>query len=357
MSKGGTAKRIRVLVVEDSSVARDLLIYILDQDPEIEVVGTAANGEEAITAAARLKPDLITMDIHMPRMDGLNATRKIMETDPTPILIVSGSASRQEVVSTFEALDAGALAFLEKPRGIDLQGGEDAAKKLIQTVKLMAEVKVVRRWPRRESGRTASKRTPAVKPHAAKIDIVAIGASTGGPMVLQTILGALPKDFPVPIVLVQHMANGFMEGFIEWLARSSRFPLHPAFHGEYLSPGQTYVAPDGFQMKVEAGNRIALNRDEPQNGHRPSVSYLFRSVADVFGAGAIGVLLSGMGKDGAAELRRMRDRGAVTIVQNCESAVVPGMPGEAIDLGAATHVLAPEKIAEKIIETLGDSFV
>lgn len=351
----GTPKRIRVLVVEDSSVVRDLLTYILDQHPEIEVVGTAANGEEAIAAAMRTKPDIITMDVHMPRMDGLDATRKIMETVPTPIIIVSGSTSRKEVASTFQALEAGALAILEKPRGIQLQGGEDAAKKLVETIKLMAEVKVVRRWPKRQDTAAPPLSIGASKPPAAKINIVAIGASTGGPMTLQTVLGALPKDFPLPIVLVQHMAHGFMEGFVEWLARSSGFPVHPAFHGEHLLPGQTYVAPDGFQMKVEAGNRIALSRDDPENGHRPSVSYLFRSVTNVFGAGAVGVLLSGMGKDGAEELRLMKDAGAVTIVQDRGSAVVPGMPGEAIDLGAAVHILKPEKIADKIVEMLGDS--
>jgi two-component system, chemotaxis family, protein-glutamate methylesterase/glutaminase len=348
MTEAGGSKRIRVLVVEDSPVVRELLVYILGRDPEIQVSGTAVNGEEAIEAVIRTKPDIIIMDIHMPRMNGLDATRKIMETVPTPIVIVSGSSSRKEVAATFQALEAGALAIVEKPSGIDLPDGEDAANKLVQTVKLMAEVKVVRRWPRKETVPATSR-----KPLAAQIKIVAIGASAGGPLVLQTILRGLPKNFPVPIAIVQHMASGFTEGFIEWLGQSSGFPAHVAAHGEQLLAGHAYVAPDGFHMKVEAGNRIALSRDGPENGHRPSVSYLFRSVATVFGSGAVGVLLSGMGKDGAKELLLMKEKGAITIAQDRESAVVPGMPGEAIDLGAAMYVLTPDKIVEVLDDWIG----
>jgi len=351
MSKAGGSKRIRVLVVEDSPVVRELLVYILGRDPAIQVSGTAADGEEAIEAATCVKPDVITMDIHMPGMSGLDATRKIMETVPTPIVIVSGSFNRKEVAATFRALEAGALAIVEKPSSIDLPDGEAAANKLVQTVKLMAEVKVVRRWPRKEAV-LATPALPAAarKPLAAEIKMMAIGASTGGPLMLQTILRGLPKNFPIPIAIVQHIASGFTEGFIEWLGQSSGFPAQVAAHGEQLLAGHAYVAPDGFHMKVEAGNRIALNRDGPENGHRPSVSCLFHSVATVFGSGAIGVLLSGMGKDGAKELLLMKEKGAMTIAQDRESAVVPGMPGEAIDLGAATYVLTPDKI----VETLGD---
>src|SRR5712691_3931940 len=264
MSIANGSKRIRVLVVEDSPVVRELLVYILGRDPEIQVSGTAVNGEEAIEAVTRVKPDVITMDVHMPGMNGLDATRKIMETAPTPIVIVSGSSNPKEVAATFQALEAGALAIVEKPSDIDLPDGEDAANKLVQTVKLMAEVKVVRRWPRKEAVPATSR-----KPLAAQIKMVAIGASAGGPLVLKTILRGLPKNFPVPIAIVQHMASGFTEGFIEWLGQSSGFPAHVAAHGEQLLAGHAYVAPDGFHMKVEAGNRIALNQDGPENGHRP----------------------------------------------------------------------------------------
>jgi two-component system chemotaxis response regulator CheB len=182
-----------------------------------------------------------------------------------------------------------------------------------------------------------------------EIRVVAIGASTGGPIVLQTILSRLPKNFLVPVLIVQHMASGFIHGFAEWLSQSSRLPVHVAANREYLLPGHAYVAPDGFQMGVEMGGRIALSKDEPENGLRPSVSYLFRSVAKVFGPNAVGVLLTGMGKDGAEELKLMRQKGAVTIAQDEESSVVHGMPGEAIELDATTYVLSPDKISEALI--------
>jgi two-component system chemotaxis response regulator CheB len=337
---------IRVLIVEDSPVVREFLVHILKSDPGIQVVGTAHDGEEALEAVQRSRPDVITMDIHMPKMDGLEATRRIMETEPTPIVIVSGSADPQEVATTFRAIEAGALAVLPRPRGIGHPAHEATAAELVQTVKLMSEVKVVRRWSRarREAlGLRPTEMGFASEP--AKVRIVAIGASTGGPPVLQTILAALPKDFPVPLLIVQHMAAGFIGGFVEWLAQSSGVPVQLATHGEFVLPGHAYVAPDGFQMKVEHGRKIALTGDERENGLRPSVSCLFRSVAEVYGCDAVAGLLSGMGRDGAEELRLLKDKGAVTFAQDKESSVVHGMPGEAIRLDAAMLVLPPEKIA------------
>jgi two-component system chemotaxis response regulator CheB len=179
----------------------------------------------------------------------------------------------------------------------------------------------------------------------AKLRIVAIGASTGGPPVLQTILAALPTTFPAPVVIVQHMAAGFSRGFIEWLAQSSALPVHLATHGESMFPGHVYLAPDEVQMKVARHDRIVLTRDEPENGLRPSVSCLFRSVAEVYGCDAVAGLLTGMGRDGAEELRLLKEKGAVTFAQDKDSSVVHGMPGEAIRLDAAMLVLPPEKIA------------
>jgi two-component system chemotaxis response regulator CheB len=290
------------------------------------------------------------MDIHMPRMNGLDATRRIMETQPTPIVIVSGSSDPKEVATKFHAMEAGALAVIARPRGIGHPECETAARELVQTVKLMSEVKVVRRWPRSRRGRAVPS-TPAVEVKAALTDIqvVAMGASTGGPLILQTILSGLPKDFSVPVLIVQHMASGFVQGFVEWLAQTSGFPVHIAADGEQLLPGHVYVAPDGVHMGVKQGQRIALSQDEPENGLRPSVSYLFRSVANVFGPQAVGVLLTGMGIDGAEELKLMKDQGTVTLVQDKESSVVHGMPGEAIRLDAATYVLSPEKLAAALI--------
>jgi two-component system chemotaxis response regulator CheB len=269
-----------------------------------------------------------------------------METDPTPIVIVSGSDKPDEVVTTFDAMEAGALAVLRRPAGLGHPDHEATARELVQTVKLMAEVKVVRRWPRKRPGEQTPRAVEmGLAQEPAKLRIVAIGASTGGPPVLQTILTALPKNFPAPVVIVQHMAAGFSRGFMEWLAQSSALPVHLAAHGESMLPGHVYLAPDEVQMKVARHDRIVLTKDDPENGLRPSVSYLFRSVAEIYGCDAVAGLLTGMGRDGAEELRLLKEKGAVTFAQDKDSSVVHGMPGEAIRLDAAMLVLPPEKIA------------
>ena len=342
---------INVLIVEDSSVVREFLIHILSADPGIRVIATAHDGEEALEAVRRHRPDVITMDIHMPKMDGLEATRRIMEIDPTPIVIVSGSADPNETAMMFRAMEAGALAVLMRPNGIGHPHYEATAKELVQTVKLMSEVKVVRRWPRARRHdapvpcpvQTGLARAPT------RMRIVAIGASTGGPPVIKTILSALPKDFPAPVLIVQHITAGFVRGFIEWLAQSANLPVQLATHGELMLPGHIYIAPDEHQMKIVRGGKIALTRDAPENGLRPSVSYLFRSIADNYGDDAVAGLLTGMGRDGAEELRLLKEKGAITFAQDKDSSIVHGMPGEAIKLDAATFVLPPDKIAAMLV--------
>lgn len=338
-----------VLIVEDSAVVREFLVHLISSDPGLHVVATARNGVEAIEAVKQWRPDVITMDINMPRMNGFDATRRIMETSPTPIVIVSGSWDPEEVATSFRAVEAGALAVMPRPSGIGHPNHAAMAANLIQTVKLMAEVKVVRRWgrtPHEAPAVTALDSDPARTPLIpGEVQAVAIGASTGGPPVLQTILSRLPKTFPAPVFIVQHMAAGFMQGFTEWLGQSSSLPVSIAVHGQGAVPGSAYVAPDGFHMQVQRGRCISLVGDPPEHGLRPSVSSLFRSVARACGPDAVGVLLTGMGKDGAAELKMMRDAGAVTIAQDKESSVVHGMPGEALKLDAASYVLSPEQIA------------
>lgn len=337
---------IKVLIVEDSPVVRTLLMHILGSDPGIRVIGLAHDGEEAVEAVSHHRPDVITMDIHMPRMNGLEATRRIMETSPTPIVIVSGSENTWEVVTTFDAVDAGALAMLRRPAGIGHPEHEATARELVQTVKLMSEVKVVRRWPR------TKREVPAPRPakmgltrESAQVRMVAIGASTGGPPALHTILAGLPKEFPAPLMIVQHIAAGFVHGLIDWLSRSCLLPMHLAAHGQLVLPGHVYIAPDEYQMKIQRGGKIALTRDPPEHGLRPSVSYLFRSIAEIYGCDAVAGLLTGMGCDGAEELKLLKDQGAVTFAQDKDSSVVHGMPGEAIRLDAAMLILPPEKIA------------
>jgi len=338
---------IRVLIVEDSPVAQEFLAYIFASDPEIEVVGVAENGLEALDLVNLERPDIITMDIHMPIMDGFEATRKIMETVPTPIVIVSSSTRSKEVSSTFRAMEAGTLAVILRPPGIGHPDYDAASRDLIRTVKTMSEIKVVRRTSERTRENTLSRPVVPQAPEAiSDIQIAAIGASTGGPPALQRILSGLPHDLTFPALIVQHIARGFVEGFREWLANASSIPIHIASHSGYPLPGHVYIAPDGFHMEIAAGPRIVLSDRPPENGLRPSVAALFRSVSQVLGPRAVGILLTGMGRDGVDELKVMKDKGAITIAQDMESSVVHGMPGEAIKINAATYVLPPEGIAD-----------
>jgi len=336
---------IKVLIVDDSKVSRELITYILNSDPKIEVIGTAENGEMALHAIQRLKPDVVTMDIHMPLMNGFDATRAIMETSPVPIIIVSGSFNSQDNSKAFKALEAGALAVLKKPRGLNNDGYNVVANELIQYVKTMSEVKVVKRS---KLYRTGAHPLPhlseieKVKPK--EIKAIAIGASTGGPFILQKIFRALPKDLPVPVIVVQHMSTGFMESFLQWLSSTTGFKFKVAFHGDHPLPGFAYFAPDNYHIQIGPDQTFVLTYEKPGNGHCPSVSKLFKSMADSYGANALGVILTGMGRDGAKELLLMREQGAVTVAQDAESAVINGMPGEAVNLGAVEFVLDPDEI-------------
>lgn len=346
-----TDRPINVLVVDDSKVARILLTHILGSDPQIRVVGAVSDGQAALDFVRANSPDVIVMDIHMPRMDGFETTRRIMETQPVPIIICTATTNPREVATTFRVMEAGALACVEKPLGPDHADFDQAAAYLRETVKLMSEVKVVRRWAR---ARLTPVSTPAAHPAdlkgaPAEVKVIGIGASTGGPQVLQAILSSLPKGFPVPILVVQHIAHGFLPGLAEWLNQTTGFQIQIGAYGVCPLPGHVYLAPDDFHMGLSLSGRILLTKEAPENGLRPAVSYLFRSLAETCGPAAMGVLLTGMGKDGAAELQLMREKGAVTIAQDRESSVVHGMPGEAIRLGAASHVMPADKIADGLV--------
>ena len=342
----GSTKRnlpIRVLVVEDSPSMQEFLVYLFASDQELQVIGTANNGQEALMAVKNKKPDVITMDLRMPKMDGYTATRAIMESFPTPIVMVTDSSSIDRMAMTINALEAGALAIIKRPAGIGDPDHAATARELIQTVKLMSEVKVVKRWAQPKI--LVPKDIKPIIPERAKARLVAIGSSTGGPLALKQLLSKLPKDFPIPLIIVQHIAQGFTEGFVQWLAQSSGFPVSMATHGELMQSGHAYVAPNNVQTMVNFQGQIVLKNSGPENGHMPSASCLFRSVAAAYGPDAVGILLTGMGRDGAGELGLMKAKGAVTFAQDKESSVIYGMPAEAVELGAASYVLPPGKIA------------
>ncbi len=353
---------IKILIVEDTPVIRKYLEFIFESAHGMEVIGTAANGEEAIEFLRHRMPDVITMDIHMPKMDGFQATRYIMETTPLPIIIVSGSTEPTEVAVTFKAVEAGAVGITLRPPGIGHPNHEAEAKKLVELVRLMSEVKVVRRRSTGDGAGLKSSSAGAVQYGDTgsgiiknEIDIIAIGASTGGPPVIKSILDTLPARFDKPILVVQHIARGFIQGFAEWLSSSARLQVSVASHGEPALPGRVYIAPDDLQMGISSDGILEMKESEPEHGLRPSVSYLFRSVAESYGPRAAGILLTGMGTDGAEALLQLRQYGGITIAQDAASSVVHGMPGEAIKINAALYVLTPEMIAAVILKLVSEN--
>lgn len=364
---------INVLIVEDSLSAAQLLRFILSSDPEIRVVGVAPAGEDAIRDLVRLPVDVVTMDINLPGMNGFETTRRIMETKPVPIAIVSSLVgSSKDALNPFRVMEEGALALLGKPPGPGHPDHEKRAMELIRTVRMISEVKVFRRKAAIIPPACGSRRPPATgarvvpagaapRPYSGRVTrngryrVVALGASTGGPSVIESILSMLGPGYPLPILVVQHITSGFTEGFADWIRKSSGFPMRVARHGESPEPGTAYVAPNDVQMGLSAGGSIALDPHRgPIHGMRPSVSYLFESVASTMGKRAIGVILSGMGSDGSKELGLIRECGGITIAQDLESCIVPGMPGEAGRLGSADLILRPESIAGKLLSLSGE---
>jgi two-component system chemotaxis response regulator CheB len=347
-------KIVNVLIVDDSTMARMALREIMKDDPTLKVVGEVPDGKQALQYlqdANNPRPHVITMDVMMPEMDGFETTRKIMETDPIPIVIITSSYQLDAVEKTFRAMEAGAVTILEKPGSINGENFQTNAEKLRETVKLMAGVKVVHRWPIKKSIETPLRSVTSSS--STDIRVVVIGASTGGPKAIHEILAALPREFPIPILIVLHIGGDFIDGLIQWLGKSIALPIHLARHEEEISPGSVYLAPDNLHMGLNTGGRIELSRADPDEGLRPSVSYLFRSTVRIYGQHAIGVLLTGMGRDGAAGLKLMRDSGARTIVQDESTSIVFGMPAEAIRLGGAEFILPLKEIPAKILEILG----
>lgn len=330
---------IRVLIVDDSRTTRIILRTILETDSEIRVVGEACNGEEGCEMARKLAPDLITMDIHMPVMDGIGAVKKIMSTRPIPILIVTGAEEDGDSKISFEALQCGALDVIDKPQRAKGEKYQDLKENLIRKVKSLSKIQVSRL-----GSSVKLKKINLELPYR----IVAIGASTGGPKVLVKILGALPADYPIGILLVQHITSNFTNGFAKWLDHETALEVKLAEPGELPCPGQVYLAPADHHMVIRQG-RIALESGPARHGCIPSIDALFESVAEEYGDKAIAVLLTGMGEDGARGLKMIKDREGYTIAQEESSCVIFGMPRVAIEMGAALGVLNPKEIVKELV--------
>ena len=344
---------VRVLIVEDSAVVREHLRRIISADPRLIVTGVAASGEDALAIVDQAAPDVISMDIQLPGIQGFETTRRIMSYRPTPIVVVSG-IGMEEVNLTMEALKAGALAVVQKPVSSSHENYEAMAERLCTQLVIMSEVKVIRR--RDVSSKTFEPReappvrpVPLWQPSGPPFRILAVGTSTGGPNALLQLLTGLGPGFALPIAVVQHMTPGFMQGFAEWLASVTPFQACVVQGPTNLLARTVYLAPSSRHLAVNGC--LALPDDSAAVGsHRPSADVLFSSLAKCCGPSSIGVLLTGMGEDGASGLSYLRNAGAYTIAEDESTAVVYGMPAAAVRLGAARESLPLPGIAPRILE-------
>lgn len=340
---------VRVLVVDDSPVVREILKQLLESDPDIQVVGLAADGQEAVELTAQLRPDLVTMDLVMPGMDGMEATERIMAYQPTPVLFFSSYFDREGMYSRPDALAAGALDVVEKPSLVPDRGWEELSGALIAKVKTLARVPVVTHL---YGAHTLARERQARRPGGAArriADVVAIGVSSGGPRVLAELLAALPATYALSVLVVQHIAEGFLAGLVRWLQGRSALPIKVAEEGDALIPRRVLFAPEWAHVVVRPNGRLHLTEADPVSGHRPSVDVAFQSLAQVYGPRVAGVLLTGMGADGASGLLAIRRAGGITMVQDEASSTVFGMPRAAIELGAAERVLSPPELVEALL--------
>jgi two-component system chemotaxis response regulator CheB len=408
---------LKILIVEDSEIASDILTQALQSDSKLQVVGIARNGREALELVPRLKPDLITMDVWMPVMDGFETVERIMATHPTPILVITSSSLKEDVQLSMRMLEAGALDVMEKPSLNDENQWAYQQRELVSRVKLLAGVKVIthlrgrRNYGQSQSLPSSSKNSDPIPPGQPKSQIlpfnnskapkstetsqsqvtankteakpvteavspfrptphhnsaepikatfptepyyrvIAIASSTGGPTALLRILQALPLNLPCGIMIVQHISDGFTQGLVDWLQRETSLKIKMAQNGDRVLPAQVLIAPDGRDMVVNSNYQIATLKDS-QNLLCPSADVMMRSVAQVYGAQAIGIVLTGMGNDGASGLLAMSKAGAYTLAQDEASSLIYGMPKAARDNGATREIINLGNIANRLVQLL-----
>ncbi len=360
----------RVVIVDSSGAMRELLASIFREVGDIQVVGSCATGDEAVKLVKSVRPDVITMDIHTPHgMNNLDAVRQIMRDQPTPMIIVTASQKPHDMEVAFQAMRAGALAVLNKPGLND----PETSQKLVQNVRLMAGVPVIHHWGRSavtdrlggEKPGSASNGAPKLEKIKsavevvvgqnlslqkmqelkAKVRVIGIAASTGGPSAVASVIRTLPASFPLPLVLVQHFSPGFASGLADWLGTQTGLQVEIAAHGDVLQPGVMLLAPDDYHLQVKPNGLVELAKTPSYKGLRPSANPLFESLARSYGAAALGVILTGMGDDGADGMAALHAAGGAVIAQEEESCVVYGMPREVVARGAADAILTPEQIA------------
>lgn len=331
---------LNVLVAIHNLAVRGAVLRLLESDQRIHILRVLRDGNEAVAAVKKLRPDLVLLGVRLDRLDGVGAVQEIMRECPTPTLIIADDPDIQDKDLSGLALKAGALAVLHPPLGS--KRAERYRSEFLGTIAEMATVKLVRRWPEKPSARPTPPIRGTAQPLRAKV--IAVGASTGGPAALETILTGLSRDFPSPILVVQHIASGFIDGVAAWLDRSSKLRVKVAEDGEPLRAGTVYLGPDDLQLGVSRRSAIALSLAPPIGGFRPSASYLFESVAQSFGRDALAVILTGMGQDGLEGLKRVHSAGGTVIAQSKDSCVVFGMPGAAIEEGIADRTMSPHEI-------------
>ncbi|MCS0494875.1 response regulator [Ancylobacter sp. MQZ15Z-1] len=340
---------IRILIVEDSAAVRAFLSQVVAGEPDFALAGVAEDGAAGVAAAVETLPDVILMDANMPVMDGFRATRQIMERCPTRIIIVTASFEPSDMRISMQSLEAGALAIVEKPWGPGHRDHERSLRRLFETIRTMSEVEVVRRWPAREA-------VPAPAPAPSRppgYRMVVMGASTGGPRVLAQILRDLPHDLRTPVCVVQHISPGFVEAFVSWLNDECPLTVEMAKTGLRARSGHVYFAPDDMQLGFAETGELRLTRDPPVCGFRPSISHLFGAAAEIWAGAAIGVLLTGMGSDGAEGCRRLSQQGGPIIVQEPASCAVASMPLAAVAAAKSSLVLPPDRIGAELRRLVG----